>query len=163
MLVSELALKAIKSSQGSLSDITHFLKVFAYAQIIGECERLNGETQARLEVAALLHDIAIPLCREKYGSTEGRYQEAEGAILAREFLQGSGYSSEFVERVVYLVGHHHTLKDIAGMDYQVLIEADYLVNADEGQQSEANIRSMLERVFKTRTGISLLQSLFKLS
>ncbi|MHC6179073.1 HD domain-containing protein [Clostridium sp. JNZ X4-2] len=110
-----------------------------------------------LEVAAIIHDIACPLCREKYGNTNGKYQETEGAILAKEFLKGSGYSDEFIERVIFLVEHHHTLKDIVGMDYQILIEADYLVNADESNYSEANIRNVMERIFRTETGISLLQ------
>ncbi|MHB9031410.1 MAG: HD domain-containing protein [Anaerolineae bacterium] len=162
MLVSDVAVKMIQYSRGDLHYISHLLKVFAYARIIGECEHLDSETQAVLEVAALLHDIAIPLCREKYGNTNGQYQEAEGTILAQEFLQGSGYSNKFIERVVFLVGHHHTLQNIAGMDYQILIEADYLVNADEGKEPEASIRSMMERVFKTKTGIALLKSLFKL-
>lgn len=162
MNVSEIALKMIEYSDGNLHDINHFMKVYAYAKTIGEYEKLDSETQAILEVAAILHDIACPLCREKYGNTEARYQETEGAILAEEFLKDSGYSDEFIERVVFLVGHHHTLKDIKGMDYQILIEADYLVNADEGNFSQAAIRNVMERIFKTETGISLLKSIYKL-
>ena len=33
-----------------------------------------------------------------------------------------------IRRVEYLVGHHHTYKDIDGLDYQILVEADFLVN-----------------------------------
>lgn len=163
MKVSEITAKMIQYSQGNLSDINHFLKVYAYAKVIGECEQLDSETQTVLEVTAILHDIACPLCREKYGNTNGQYQEAEGAILAKEFLDGFGYSGEIVDRVVFLIGHHHTLKDITGMDYQILIEADYLVNADESNYSEANIRNMMEHIFRTNTGISLLKSIFKLA
>jgi len=150
MNVSGIALKMIEYSDGNLHGINHFMKVYAYAKTIGECERLDSETQAILEVAAILHDIACPLCREKYGNTDARHQEAEGAILAEAFLKDSGYSDEFIERVVFLVGHHHTLNDIKGMDYQILIEADYLVNADEGHFSQAAIRNVMERIFKTR-------------
>jgi uncharacterized protein len=161
MTVSEVAAKMIHFSQGNLHDINHFLKVYAYAKIIGECEHIDSETQTVLEVAAILHDIACPLCREKYGNTNGQYQEAEGVILTEAFLEDSGYSDEFVARVVFLIGHHHTLKDIAGMDYQILIEADYLVNADESNHSDENIRNMMEHIFKTKTGISLLESIYK--
>lgn len=162
MNASEIAAKMIKYSDGNLHDINHFLKVYAYARTIGECEKLDSKTQEVLEVAAIMHDIACPLCREKYGNTNGQYQETEGAVLAEEFLKDSGYSDEFIKRVVFLVGHHHTLKDIERMDYQILIEADYLVNADESAYSEANIRNMMEHVFKTETGISLLKSIYKL-
>ncbi len=72
------------------------MKVYAYAKTIGECEQLNSKTQAVLEVAAIMHDIACPLCREKYGNTNGQYQEIEGVILAEEFLKDSCYFDEFI-------------------------------------------------------------------
>ena len=56
--------------------------------------------------------------------------------------------------------HHHTLQSIDGLDYQILIEADYLVNADESQYSRENVENTLERVFRTRTGIHLLKSMY---
>lgn len=162
MAVSEIAARMIKYSKGNLHDINHFMKVYAYAKIIGECEKLDGKTQEVLEVAAILHDIACPLCREKYGNTNGKFQETEGRILAEEFLVRFSYSDEFIERVVFLIGHHHTLKDITGMDYQILIEADYLVNADESNYSEANNRNVMEHIFKTETGITLMKSIYGL-
>lgn len=113
-----------------------------------------------LEVAAIVHDIACPLCREKYGNTNGKYQEEEGEILVAEFLKDTGYSEEFINRVIFLVGHHHTLKDITGLDYQILVEADYIVNADESNYSKGNINNAIEKIFKTATGISLLKSIY---
>ncbi len=62
----------------------------------------------------------------------------------------------------YLVGHHHTLDNIEGMDYQILIEADYIVNADESSYSKDNIKNVMEKVFKTKTGIALLKSIYNL-
>ncbi|WP_312940725.1 HD domain-containing protein [Oscillibacter sp.] len=162
MTVSEVATKMIKYSNGNLHDINHFMKVYAYAKTIGESEHLDNNTQAVLEIAAIIHDIACPLCREKYGNTNGKYQEIEGAILAKEFLKDSGFSNEFFERVVFLVGHHHTLKDIEGLDYQILIEADYIVNADESNYLEANIRNVMEHIFRTQAGILLLKSIYRL-
>ena len=47
--------------------------------------------------------------------------------------------------MAYLVGHHHTLKDIEGIDYQILIEADYIVNAYESEYSKAEYRKTLLR------------------
>ncbi len=138
------------------------MKAYAYAKTIGECEQLNSKTQAVLEVAAIMHDIACPLCREKYGNTNGQYQEIEGVILAEEFLKDSCYFDEFIERVIFLVGHHHTFKDIEGIDYQILIEADYIINADESNYTKENIHNAMKRIFKTETGISLLKSIYKI-
>lgn len=160
MTVAEITKKMIEYSNGNLHDINHFMKVYGYAKTISECENIDKDTKEILEVAALLHDIACPLCREKYGNTNGKYQEEEGKILTAEFLKDTGYSEEFINRVVYLVGHHHTLTNIEGMDYQILIEADYLVNADESSYSKENIKNMLEKVFKTSTGSKLLKSMY---
>ena len=163
MNIAEIIIKMIDYSHGNLHDINHFLKVYAYAKTIGESENLDTKTQEQLEVAAIIHDIACPLCREKYGNTNGKYQEKEGRILAEQFLSETGCSDEFMKRIAYLVGHHHTLDQIEGMDYQILIEADYLVNADESSYSEPNMQNMLEHVFKTATGISLLKSIYRIS
>lgn len=162
MIVSEIVTRMIEHSNGNLHDINHFMKVYAYAKTIGECEKLDKNTQTVLEVAAIVHDIACPLCREKYGNTNGKYQEIEGEILVAEFLKDTGYSEEFINRVIFLVGHHHTLKDITGLDYQILIEADYIVNADESNHSKENINNIMENVFKTSTGIALLKSIYDL-
>lgn len=160
MTVSELIRDMIAYSKGNLHDIAHFMKVYAYAKTIGECEHLDENTQLTLEVAAVLHDIACPLCREKYDNTDGKYQEKEGAVLAADFLKDTDFSEELIQRVSYLVGHHHTLTQIEGMDYQILIEADYLVNADESHYGKDNIRNMYEKVFRTKTGRALLREIY---
>ena len=41
-----------------------------------------------------------------------------------------------MNRVTYLVGHHHSPEQIDGIDYQILIEADYIVNASENGRSQ---------------------------
>lgn len=162
MTVQDLTKKMIDNSEGNLHDINHFMKVYAYARLIGELEKLDANTQTTLEVAALLHDIACPLCRVKYGNTNGEYQEKEGTLLAAELLKETGCSDELINRVVYLVGHHHTLKGIVGLDYQILIEADYIVNADESSYTKENIKNMMTSIFKTPTGIALLKSIYRL-
>ena len=160
MDVSEIIVKMIGYSNGDRHDINHFLKVYAYAKAIGECEGLSAGEQQIVEIAAVVHDIACPLCREKYGNTNGKYQEAEGVILAREFLKDADLPEKAVDRIVFLVGHHHTLEGVDDIDYQILIEADYLVNADESGYSEANIQNALENIFQTETGKMLLKSVY---
>ena len=83
-----------------------------------------------------------------------------GITLAGEFLNQI-LPKEFVDRVSYIVSHHHTITGIDGIDYQIMIEADYLVNADESNFSGNNVRNMLEKVFKTETGKFLLQSMYQ--
>ena len=90
MTIAQILNKMIAASNGNIHDIDHLLRVWAYARTIGELEGLDPEPQYLLEVAAITHDIACPLCREKYGNTNGKYQEQEGAVLVRAFLAGTG-------------------------------------------------------------------------
>jgi len=160
MTIAEITRKMVEFYHGNQHDINHFLKVYAYAKTIGECERLDETTQTNLEVAAVLHDIACPLCREKYGHAGGAHQEQEGPALAIQFLENSGLTQACVDRVAYLIGHHHTPEGVDGPDYQILLEADYLVNAGEGGYTRSHIEQTLENVFKTPTGIALLKSIY---
>jgi HD superfamily phosphodiesterase len=160
MTVPEILAKMIAYSNGNHHDINHLMKVHSFARMIGELEKVSAADQFILEVAAIVHDIACPLCREKYGNTNGKYQETEGGPLAGEFLKDTGMTKEQISRVQYLVAHHHTLTDINGVDYQILIEADYLVNADESRYSEDNIRNFGQTYFKTTAGRNLLTVMY---
>jgi uncharacterized protein len=109
-----------------------------------------------------VHDIACPLCRKKYGNTSGRHQEEEGSPLAREFFSGFDIPSEELDHVCFLVGHHHTYTKVDGLDYQILLEADFLVNASESRYSCRQIGSFREKVFRTESGLRLLDSIYRL-
>lgn len=108
MIVSEAIEKMIAFYKGSIHDIDHFIKVWAYAKTIGELEGLDAHTQEVLELAAVIHDIACPLCREKYGKALGKLQEQESPPLVAEFFDGLPVSKEDMERILWLAAHHHT-------------------------------------------------------
>ena len=160
MNIAKTTEKMIAFYEGALHDINHFVKVHAYARTIGLLEQLDAETQTTLEVAAIVHDIACPLCRLKYGKAAGHLQELEGPALAQELLSGL-WEQERIDRVCFLVAHHHTYNDVEGPDWQILLEADFLVNADEGKASAEAIARMREPVFKTAAGIRLLDSMYQ--
>lgn len=160
MLVTIAIQKMVDFYKGNICDVNHFLKVWAFAKTIGEEEGLDQKTQEILEVTAVVHDIACPLCREKYGNTNGKHQEEESEPLLREFFADLPVGDLDVERVKWLVEHHHTYTDVVGMDYQILLEADYLVNAGENGHSRATIENFCKTVFRTATGIRLLKSMY---
>lgn len=88
MLVTTAIENMIEFYEGNIHDIDHFLKVWALAKTIGEAEKLDAKTQEILEVASVIHDIACPLCRVKYGNTNGAHQEAEsGQSWWKNFYQ----------------------------------------------------------------------------
>ena len=111
-------------------------------------------------MAAVVHDIACPLCRDKYGNTSGKHQEEESAPLVAEFFKDVPAGELDVERITWLVTHHHTYTNVEGMDYQILLEADFLVNAGESEYSKQAIENFCRKVFRTEAGTHLLKSMF---
>lgn len=139
----------------------HFMKVFQFAQIIADAEGMIGEEREILDVATLMHDIGIRPCEEKYGYCTGKMQEEEGPTYANAMLVEAGCTSEtLIDRVCWLIAHHHTYDEFDGLDYRILIEADYLVNAYEGKAPREAIENMRERIFRTDMGRSLLDTMF---
>ena len=161
MIVSSAIEKMIAFYQGNLHDINHFLKVWAFAKTIGEQEGLDDQTQLTLELAAVVHDIACPLCREKYGSADGKHQEQESPVLLKPFLSELGIPAADSERISWLVAHHHTYTNVNGLDHRILLEADFLVNADEGRCSPQSIEEFRQQVFRTDAGLRLLKSIYQ--
>ena len=162
MTISQIMEKMISSSNGNIHDIEHLTHVWTYARTIGELEGLDREPQFILEVSAITHDIACPLCREKYGSASGKRQEEEGPALVRAFLADTDMTPAQIGRVAYLVGRHHTLHDIDGLDYQILIEADYIVNACEGGYDKETVRAFVEKFMRTGSGRRLARAVFQI-
>ena len=83
MDINKVTTAVIDYYQGQPKRIQHFLKVHAYAKLIGEQEGLDKEILDILEVAALTHDIGIKISEEKYNSSAGKYQEVEGPAVAQ--------------------------------------------------------------------------------
>jgi hypothetical protein len=148
---------------GDVRRINHFLKVYGFAKVIGETEGLDKRTQEILEIAALTHDIGIKNSEKKYASSAGNYQQSEGPPEAKRLLDTLGVYNSLVERVCWLIAHHHIYTDVQGIDYQILIEADFLVNAFEENLSQTSIQNAGIKIFKTDSGIKLLNSIYCLS
>lgn len=147
---------------GDPKRIQHFIKVYELSKIIGQQEGLNDTTQYILETAAIVHDIGIKAAEEKYGDCNGKLQEKEGPAIAEKMLSELGYEENIIKRVSYLVGHHHTYTDIDGKDYQILIEADFLVNLYEDGESKKSAETVLNKIFKTKAGQKLLINMYGL-
>ena len=115
-----------------------------------------------IETAALTHDIGIHICEEKYGECGGKLQEKEGPSIAAELLERLGFDTKVSERVQYLIGHHHTYNNIDGIDYQILVEADFLVNiCDDNLTKDAALKAY-NNIFKTVSGKKICREMFGL-
>ena len=158
--IDQITQKMIEHDGGSPKRIQHFLKVHRFAQMIGRAEHLDEHTQFLLECAALVHDIGITPCKQKYGRCTGELQQIEGPAYARRLLSPFHLTPEDMERICYLVAHHHTYHQIVGMDYQILVEADFLVNLFEEQATPETIEQTLTRIFRTQKGKELCRTMF---
>ena len=161
-MIEQLIQEMIKFDNGDPKRIQHFIKVHSFAKQIGVLEKIDAETLFTLETAAVVHDIGIKYCEEKHGMCNGKLQEQEGPALAEEMLNKLGYDKQVTNRVSYLVGHHHTYDHIQGIDYQILVEADFLVNLFEDDASKEAIKNAYEKIFKTEAGKNICKEMFGL-
>lgn len=158
MMIAELTKEMCAYEKGEPKRINHFLKVHAYAREIGLLEEISDEQQFILEAAAIVHDIGIKLSLDKHNSDDGEYQQVEGPPIADDMLARLGFSKEVVDRVHFLIAHHHTYANIDGIDWQILVEADFLVNIFEGNVPYKP--SIKEKIFRTKAGIYLYDQLY---
>jgi len=160
MVMEDVIVAMITYNAGDPKRAGHLLKVYAFAKAIGAAEGLDAQTQEILEIAALTHDIGIRNSERKYGSCSGGHQQVEGPPEAENLLKQLGAEQAVIERVCWLIAHHHTYNDIHGLDYQILVEADFLVNAFEEEMDVDAIRSVRNKLFCTQKGTEMLDSLY---
>lgn len=158
--IEHLTLEMIDYYGGEPKYIQHFIKVHRFAQMIGRAERLDAHTQFVLEAAALVHDIGIKPAQEKYGSHSGKLQEQEGPAPARKMLAGLDFEAADIDRICYLIAHHHTYANVDGLDYRILLEADFLVNLYEDGLSDSAVCAALKNIFRTDAGTRICRAMF---
>lgn len=159
-MLEKLYWEMISYNAGEPAQIQHFTKVHSFARLIGLGEGLDPTTQFTLEALAYVHDIGIKAAIAKHGSAAGPLQEKEGAPLAEEMLLRLGFAPEIARRVGFLVGKHHTYEGVDGADWQILLEADLLVNLFEGKAAPEKIASAYKTLFVTATGKRLCRAMF---
>jgi len=155
-----LIMEMFEFNAGEPELIQHFIKVHCLAKLIGDMENVPEPIMAVIEAAAIVHDIGIKVSMEKYGLSNGKLQEQEGPVYAQKMLERQGFPQELIARVCYLVAHHHSYTDIDGIDYQILVEADFLVNFFENNNSKASIENTFEKIFRTEAGKALCRQMY---
>lgn len=163
MISDELIIKMTEFYFGDPRRIQHFIKVYEFAHVIGVKENLDDETLRILDMASIMHDIGIRPSEEKYGYQNGKLQEQEGSAYARKMLSAfPEVSEQEIDRVCFLIAHHHTYENVNEPDYRILLEADFLVNALEDNLDKEAIVCFRDKVFETKTGLHLINTMFGL-
>jgi HD superfamily phosphodiesterase len=112
--------------------VEHTLKVLSRAEKIFLGEGLEDDfIWNTVTLGSVFHDIGIVEALRKHDSLEAPYQEQEGPAVARRIMEDIGVRPDILERVCFMVGNHHTREAVDGMDFQILWEADFIVNIEE--------------------------------
>ena len=159
-VIARVIEKMIKYFGTDVRRINHALKVYGFANCIARNEKLSANDAFCVDIAAILHDIGIVEAEKKYNSTSGCYQEMEGPAVARKIVENEMLDDKMLDRICYIIGNHHSYQNIDGIDFQIIVEADFLVNIHEDEMSDQAIHSIRDKYFKTKTGISLIDGIY---
>ena len=160
MLINAVINEMIMYFQNDVQRINHALKVYGFAVTISGMESVSDLEAQTISHAAVLHDIGIKEAERKYNSTAGKYQEIEGPPIAKKMLSNNGMEAATIDRVCYLIANHHSYQRINGLDFQILVEADFLVNIFENNLDKNAVQSIKNKYFKTEKGIELINTLY---
>lgn len=136
--LKEVLIKELKNFFGDdTRRINHALKVLSFCEEIMEDEKPTDKDI--IIASAVLHDIGIKEGERLYNSSAPKYQEEFGPPLAREILTKVGMNPSSIQKVCDIIAHHHHparyLRNFPEEDllpFKILIDADLLVNALEG-------------------------------
>ena len=148
--------------QNDSRQVGHSIKVLEEAEKIYHNEYLKDSFMFNVVVlSSIFHDIGIPEAKRKHGSSAPKYQEMEGPSVARSLMAKLDIRSDILERVCYIVGNHHTYENIDGLDFQILFEADMIVNLQEGWTGldRSELRSRVEKSSFTSSGKAVILNL----
>lgn len=158
--IQKLFESMIHYMSGDPRRIQHFVKVHSFSRLIGSLEHLDAHTLLILEAAALTHDIGIREGERLYQRNDGKIQEQLGPAEGEKLLKKLDFAKEDIDRICYLIGHHHTYGEIRDMDYQILVEADFLVNLQEENSSGETCETVYQKIFRTNAGKRLMREIF---
>jgi len=82
-------------------------------------------------------------------------KKKEGKLTPTEEKEQQLLRQEYLEAFRGGMRNH-----IEGLDYQILVEADFLVNLYEDNCSQHAINATCKNIFKTQAGISLLRDMY---
>lgn len=142
--------------------IQHALQVLHFAERIMEGEDVDDTMRKVVTITALLHDVGIKIAEQKYNSSAGNYQELEGPPIVREMMTQQNEPENIIQRVAYIVGGHHTSAKNDGLDFQIIWEADLLVNikAEKLDADMERLKGIISKNIRTSTGMRLVRELY---
>ncbi|PRX34719.1 HD domain-containing protein [Orenia metallireducens] len=143
--------------------IDHALQVTDYAERLIDLYQGADINSEVIIYSAILHDIGIHQAEKKYNSVAGKYQELEGPPIAKEILMDFNIDQEIIDEVCQIIGHHHSPRAIKTNNFQLLYDADWLVNLpDEYDLKNSNkpLTELIDKLYLSDVGKDLAKKLF---
>jgi HD superfamily phosphodiesterase len=134
-----------------LTQIEHTETVHNFAQLIARLEKLDEHTRCLIEMSALLHDIGCP---------NAPNQEKEGKPLAEQMLSGYPMPEADKALIAEVVGAHHHLNTLKTLGFEILAEADLIVNLLEGYYKKEQAQHLYDHFVTTESGKELYRNMF---
>jgi HD superfamily phosphodiesterase len=139
--------------------IQHAQKVARFAE---EMVKKEGGNPLVVLGSAYLHDIGIQEAEKKHGNSSGEFQELEGPPIAKDLLKRIGLQTGMIEEICDIIGHHHHPREEETLNFQILYEADWLVNIEEDgiSKDREKLEELTNKVFQTVTGKKFAEDLY---
>lgn len=139
--------------------ISHAQKVARFAE---EMAKKEGGNPLVVLGSAYLHDIGIQEAEKKHGNSSGEFQELEGPPIAKDLLKRIGLQTGMIEEICDIIGHHHHPREEETLNFQILYEADWLVNIEEDgiSKDREKLEELTNKVFQTVTGKKFAEDLY---
>jgi len=134
--------------------VNHALKVAQYAE---EILKIEGGHPLVVLGAAYLHDIGTKLAEQKKGIASEEDQEKEGKAAAEEILMKLNVQRTIANEICDIIGHHHHPRERETLNFQILYEADSLVNMEENGllKDPKKLQEIMTKKFRTVTGMKM--------
>lgn len=144
------------------TQIAHTLCVHEYTRMLAMREGYDERKRGLLEIAALLHDIGCPSAKWKYGDSQPIHQQQEGMCIAADWFASdpSWLDTQEAQWVVDVVGAHHNAVQAEVLGFEVLYEADLIVNLFEGYYPVDYADVYYRKMVRTKSGKQLFRQLF---
>jgi putative nucleotidyltransferase with HDIG domain len=156
LLVERVPIEMKRYFESDFKRIGHATKVARYAEKICKEEEAHPVVTT---LSAYLHDIGIKVSERKYNSSAPKYQHVEGPPVAREILTRLGAEEGIINEVCDIIGHHHSPRQEETINFNVIYDADLIVNLEEKQKespsSPEHLAKIIEKSFLTKSGQEL--------
>lgn len=141
--------------EGHVRRTRHLLTVHSLAAMLSSAADISEEDRQIITAAAILHDISIKPCKEKYGCAPQELQHIEAPQLVHTFLQNADYAPSFESKIHHLVLQHHCYQGPIDTKLRILMEADLIANSLEGE----NVDDVMQIVIHSAYGKEILKML----